>query len=171
MLSDTQIVLDLHPEEAAWQASVAENTIGIVKGTMTRVALERPHLIPTAVWAAAVLAHTEMERDSRFLSDPEGTGTCIELGSITLRQRQRNSRSELSVTSAWDGNSQRRVAESTQRRQTEESIPSEKQAFGTFQTRRRSGLLETRQRQRCATTHQRQVSRTNCGVGDEHGNR
>ena len=44
-------------------------------------------------------------------------------------------------TSAWDGNSQRCVAESTQRRTTEESISSKKQALGTFQTWRRSGLL------------------------------
>ena len=30
-LSDMQIVLDVHPGEASWQASVTENTIGIVK--------------------------------------------------------------------------------------------------------------------------------------------
>ena len=57
-----QIVLDVHPGEASWQASVTENTIGIVKDTMTRIALERPDLKATEVLAAAVLAHNEMER-------------------------------------------------------------------------------------------------------------
>ena len=88
-----------------------------------------------------------------------------ELGSIILRQRQRNARSELSGTSARDGSSLRRVAESTQRRTTEESISSKKQTIGTFLTWRRSGLLETRHRQRCATTHTRQVSWRSCGAG------
>ena len=55
-------VLDLHPGEASWQALVTENTFGIVKDTMTRIALERPDLKPTEVFAAAVLAHTETER-------------------------------------------------------------------------------------------------------------
>ena len=40
------------PEEAPWQASVTENTIGIVKDTMTRIALERPDLESTEVLAA-----------------------------------------------------------------------------------------------------------------------
>ena len=52
-LSDMQIVLDLHPGEASWQASVTENT-KIVKDTMTRIALERPDLKSTEVLAAAV---------------------------------------------------------------------------------------------------------------------
>ena len=42
--SDMQIALDLHPGEASWRASVTENTIGIVKDTMTRIALERRDL-------------------------------------------------------------------------------------------------------------------------------
>ena len=41
-LSDMQIVMDLHPGEASWQAFVIENTIGVVKDTMTRIVLERP---------------------------------------------------------------------------------------------------------------------------------
>ena len=61
-LSDMQIILDLHPGEASWQASVIGNTIGIVKETMTRVALERPDLKSSEVQAAVVLAHNEMER-------------------------------------------------------------------------------------------------------------
>ena len=61
-----QIVLDLHPGETSWQASVTENTIGIVMDTMTRIALERPDLKSTEVLAAAVLAHNEMERVRRF---------------------------------------------------------------------------------------------------------
>ena len=36
-LCDMQIVLELHPGEASWQASVTENTIEIVKDTMTRI--------------------------------------------------------------------------------------------------------------------------------------
>ena len=40
-LSDMPIVLDLHPGEASWQASVTENTIGILEDTMTSIALER----------------------------------------------------------------------------------------------------------------------------------
>ena len=65
-LSDMQIVLDVHPGEASWQASVTENTIGIVKDTMTRIVLERPDLKATEVLAAAVLAHNEMERVRGF---------------------------------------------------------------------------------------------------------
>ena len=61
-LSDMQIVLDLHPGEASWQASVTENTIGIVKETMTRIALERPTIKSTEVLVAAVLTRNEMER-------------------------------------------------------------------------------------------------------------
>ena len=60
-LSDIQIVLDLRPGEASWQASVTENTIGIVKDTMTRIALERLDLKSTKVLGAAVLAHNEMD--------------------------------------------------------------------------------------------------------------
>ena len=40
-LGEMQSVWDLHPGEASWQASVTKNTIGIVKDTMTRIALER----------------------------------------------------------------------------------------------------------------------------------
>ena len=43
-LSDMQMVLDLHPGEASWQACVTANTIGSVTDTMTRIALERPDL-------------------------------------------------------------------------------------------------------------------------------
>ena len=49
-LSDMQIVLELHPGEAAWQASVTENTFGIVKDTMTKIALERLHLFSVEVF-------------------------------------------------------------------------------------------------------------------------
>ena len=65
-LSDMQIVLDLHPGEASWQASDTENTIGIVKHTMTRIVLERPHLKSTEVLASAVSAHLEIERVRGF---------------------------------------------------------------------------------------------------------
>ena len=65
-LSDIQIVLDLRPGEASWQASVTENTIGIVEDTMTRIVLERLDLKSTEVLAAAVLAHNEMERVRGF---------------------------------------------------------------------------------------------------------
>ena len=129
-LSDMEIVLDLHPGEAPWQASVTENTIRIVKDTMTRIALERPDLKSTEVLAPAVLAHDEMERVRGF---SPAQWTCTELGSIILRQRQRNARSELSGTSARGGKSQRRVAES-KRRTAEESISGKKQTPCTFQT-------------------------------------
>ena len=66
-----------------------------------------------------------MEAGSRFLSGSVGTWTFTELGSIILRQWQRNSGSELSGTYARDGNSQRRVAESTKRRTTEEHLEQE----------------------------------------------
>ena len=49
-----QIVFDLHPGEASWQASVTENTIGIVKDTMTRIALERLDLESIVVLTAVV---------------------------------------------------------------------------------------------------------------------
>ena len=52
--------------EASWQASVTENTIGIVKDMMTRIALERPDLKATEALAVAVLAHNEMERVRGF---------------------------------------------------------------------------------------------------------
>ena len=61
-----QIVLDLHPGEASWHASVMENIIGIVKDTMTRIVLERADLKSTEVLAAAVLARDEMERVRGF---------------------------------------------------------------------------------------------------------
>ena len=65
-LSDMQIVLDLHQGEASWQASVTENSVGIAKDTMTRIALERSGLTSTEVLAAAVLTHNEMERVGGF---------------------------------------------------------------------------------------------------------
>ena len=65
-LSDMPIVLDLHPGEASWQASVTENTIGIVKDMMTRIGMERPDLKPSEVLAADVLVHNEMERVRGF---------------------------------------------------------------------------------------------------------
>ena len=61
-LRDMQIVLDLHPGET----SVTENTIGIEKDTMTRLALERPDLKSTEVLTTAVLAHSEMQRVRGF---------------------------------------------------------------------------------------------------------
>ena len=63
-LIDMRLVLDLHPGEASWQASVTETTNA--KETMTRIALERPDLKFTEVLAAAVLAHNEMERVRGF---------------------------------------------------------------------------------------------------------
>ena len=39
-----------------------ENTSGIVKDTMTRIALKRPNFTSSEVLAAAVLVHNEMER-------------------------------------------------------------------------------------------------------------
>ena len=49
-----------------WQASVTENTtIGIVKDTVTRIALERPDVKSTEVLSAP-LAHNEMERVRGF---------------------------------------------------------------------------------------------------------
>ena len=50
-----QLVLDIRPGEASWQASVEENTIGIVEDTLTSIALERPDLKSSEVLAAAVL--------------------------------------------------------------------------------------------------------------------
>ena len=58
-LSDMQIVLDLYPGEAKWQASVTKTPLELWK---TRIALERPDLKSIEVLAAAVLAHNEMER-------------------------------------------------------------------------------------------------------------
>ena len=65
-LSDTQIVLDLHPGDASWHAFVTENTIGFVKDTLTKIVLERTDMKSTEVLAAAVLAHNEMERVRGF---------------------------------------------------------------------------------------------------------
>ena len=119
---------------------------------MTRIALERPDLKPTEVLAAAVLAHNEMERLRGFSLSHWALGRApnwINHSSTAATKRQ--------IRAFWnmckDGNSQRCVAEGTQRRTTEEGISSKKQTRGTFQTWRRSGLMETRQRQRCATTH------------------
>ena len=58
-----QLVLDLHP---GVERLLKKNTIGIVKDTMTRRALERPDLKSTLLLAAAVLAHNEMERVRGF---------------------------------------------------------------------------------------------------------
>ena len=66
-LSDVQIILDLHPGEVPWQASVTENTtISIVKDSVSRIALERPDVKSTEVLSAPVLAHNEMERVRGF---------------------------------------------------------------------------------------------------------
>ena len=99
------------------------------------------------------------------------TWTFTKLGSIILRQWQRTSRTEFSETPTRNGNSQRCMAESSQRGTTQESISIQKLTVSTFQTWRRSGLLETRKRQRHRNTHQRQDSWRRSGVGDEHGNR
>ena len=45
---------------------MAENTVEIMKGTKTRIALERPVLRFTEGLASAVLAHNEMERVRGF---------------------------------------------------------------------------------------------------------
>ena len=65
-LSDMHIVLDVPPGEASLQASVTENTIGIVKDTMTRIALERPDLKSIEVLAAVVLARNGLGRVRGF---------------------------------------------------------------------------------------------------------
>ena len=66
-VSDVQIILDLHPGEMPWQASVTENTTTkIVKNTVSRIALERPDVKSTEVLSAPVLAHNEMERVRGF---------------------------------------------------------------------------------------------------------
>ena len=109
-----QSVLDLQPREASWQASVTENTIGIVKDTMTRIALLKPDLKPTEVLAAAVLAHNEMERVRGFSLAQWALGRAP-----NWDQSFFDNGNETAGTSARDGNSQRRVAESTQRRMTE----------------------------------------------------
>ena len=73
-LSDTQIILDLHPGEVPRKASVTENTtFGIVKDTVTRIALERPDVKSTEV-SAPVLAHNEMERVRGFSSAQRALG-------------------------------------------------------------------------------------------------
>ena len=77
-LSDMHIVL-----------AITEHTIGVVKDTMTRIALERAGLKLKEVLAAAVLAHNEMERVPGFSPgrlDVHRTGT------------DRSSRAELSGT-------------------------------------------------------------------------
>ena len=61
-----QILLDIHPGETLWEAYVAEKTIGIVKDTMTRIALETPDLQTTELLETTVLAHNEMEHVRGF---------------------------------------------------------------------------------------------------------
>ena len=46
----------------SWQTLVAENTTGIMKGTRTRIALEKPIRKFMEGLESAVLAHNEMER-------------------------------------------------------------------------------------------------------------
>ena len=73
---------------------MAENTIGIVKDTMTRIALERPDLKSTEVLAAVVLSHNEMERVRGFSSaqrvlarSPNWDQSFIDTGNETLDPR------------------------------------------------------------------------------------
>ena len=65
-LSEDGIRLEQHPGEAPWQAAITENTIGIIKDTMTKIALHRPDLTVQEVLAGAVLAHNELERVRGF---------------------------------------------------------------------------------------------------------
>ena len=167
-LTDMHIVLDLHPGEASWHASVTETTSGIVKDTMTRIALERPDRKSTEVLAAAVLALDEMERVRGFFPAQWARGPAPNWDQSFL-----NSGSETPDPSFLE----HLQGMDTQRRTTEESISSKKQALGTFQTWRRSGLLETRQRQRCATTLQGRfrggavVLETSTKIDEEDGSR
>ena len=57
-LSDMQIILNLDPGKGA--------VAGVVKDTVTRIALERPDLKSTEVLVAAPLAHNEMKRVRGF---------------------------------------------------------------------------------------------------------
>ena len=82
--SDMNSVIDLHPSDASWQASVTEKTIGVEKDTMTRIALERPDLKLKEVLAAAVLVHNEMERVRGFFSGSVVAWTFTELGPTVL---------------------------------------------------------------------------------------
>ena len=65
-MSEDGIRPEQHPGEAPWQAAITENTIGIIKDTMTKVALQRPDLSVSEVLANAVLAHNELERVRGF---------------------------------------------------------------------------------------------------------
>ena len=101
--TERHVVLDLHPGEASWKASVFFQKNELAKDTMTRIALERPDLKSTEVLPATVLAQNEMERVRGFA-----------LAQLALGRSPNWDHSELSGTSAGDGNSQRCVAESTQ---------------------------------------------------------
>ena len=104
-LSDMHLVLDLHPREASWQASVTEYTIGIVKDTMTSSALERPDLKSSDVVAAAVLAHNEMERVRGF-SAAQGMETARDAwvkarNEERLKRASRTRKPALSTFQTW----------------------------------------------------------------------
>ena len=167
-LSDIQIVLDLRPGEASWQASVTENTIGIVKDTMTRIALERLDLKSTEVLAAAVLAHNEMERVQGF----SPAQWALERAPNWDQSFFENGNETPSFLEHLQGmeNSQRSAAQSTQRRTTDESISSKKQALGTFQTGDEMDFWR-RGKSKGARPHIKGRFHGGCGAGDEHGNR
>ena len=83
-LRDMQIILDIHPGDASWQASVAENTIGIVKDTMTSIGKTR-----SSNYRIAGNNCVSTQRDgtcSRFFSCLMGAWTFTKLGSIILCQ-------------------------------------------------------------------------------------
>ena len=147
-LSDMQIILDIHQGETSWQVSVMENTSGIVKDTMTRIALKRPNLKSSEVLAAAVFEHNEMER-VRGLSTTQWT-----LGNSTnLDQLSFDSGNETTDRDAWlKVHNEELFKRSSRARKDQWHIsvhfrPGEEVDFW------RSG-----KRQRNTTTHQRQVS-------------
>ena len=103
--SDMQIALDLHPGEASWQASVTENTFGIVKDTTTRIVLERSDLNFNEVVAAAVLVHNEMERVRGF-SAAQGMETARDAwvkarNEERLKRAPRSRKQALSTFQTW----------------------------------------------------------------------
>ena len=95
-LSDMQFILDIHQGETSWQVSVMEKTQWNCKETMTRIALKRPNHKSSAMLAAAVLEHNEMER-VRGLSTTQWT-----LGNSTnLDQLFLDSGDETTDRDAW----------------------------------------------------------------------
>ena len=170
-LSDMEIVLGLHPGEAPWQASVTENTIRIVKDTMTRIALERPDLKSTEVLAPAVLAHDEMERVRGFSPAQWALGRAPNWDQSFFDSG--NETPDPSFLEHLHGMETARDAwlKACNVERPKRASRASNRLLAHF---RPGDEVDLWRRGKCkgARRHiKRQVSRRSCGVGDEHGNR